>query len=403
MASLRIRAEQWALEQIFKKLLDSDRLEVVYDRTIAKLASPSDKIKVIPPTLFRALQILARPDVALGQTYVDDHWLVQPERLYDFLHIIRSQNNSRLRNWFLISNHSHALRDVLKQMIFPIRATRAVAEHYNTNVDFMSLVLGDSLSYTCAFFEPGDPSLEVAQRRKLDTIADRIAIDGADTVLELGSGWGSSAFPLAETYGCEVTGISISSTQVQFCNQRKIMSSCGDLLQFVEIDYADYNPQIEFDRVISIGMLEHVGKYQYKVFFDKIAQFIHVDGIALIHSMVAAEESSTDGWIDRYIFPGGYIPAISEVTSAIEESKCELVQLFTHEKVHYFQTLDHWKNNLFNHREECEKALRIQGMNALDTKTTIRIWEYFISSSQIAFSPEFGTYRVAHFIVRRAK
>jgi cyclopropane-fatty-acyl-phospholipid synthase len=403
MTTLRSKLEQWALKQIFKTLLDSKGLEIVYDRTNTDLHSASDKIRLIPPTLYRTLQILLRPDVALGQTYVDNHWRVQPDKLYDFLHLIRSQDESCLQNWFLISHQFHLFRDLFKQKFFPILSTRAVAEHYNTNVDFISLVLGHSLSYTCAFFEPSDSSLEIAQQRKLTTIAERIVVKDAKTVLDLGSGWGYAAFPLAENYGCEVTGITISEAQIQFCNNKKLASVAQDRIQFINIDYADYNPQFKFDRVISIGMLEHVGKYQYKFFFDKIAEFIHADGAALVHSMVTEEESSTDGWIDKYIFPGGYIPTISEVVSGIEQSQCELVQLFTYEKHNYFQTLELWKRNLFRHRDQCMEVFRKQSLKETDIETVIRIWEYFLSSSQIAFSPEFGACRIAHFLVRRAR
>jgi cyclopropane-fatty-acyl-phospholipid synthase len=148
-------------------------------------------------------------------------------------------------------------------------------------------------------------------------------------------------------------------------------------------------------------MLEHVGKYHYTRFFDKIAEFLTDVGFALIHSMVEEEELSPDAWIDRYIFPGGYIPTVSEVVEGIERSDCQLVTVFTHEKGNYFKTLECWKSNLFGNRQQCEKVMTDSGVALDDLRTVIRIWEYFLSASQIAFSPRYGRCRVVHFVVRR--
>jgi len=266
----------------------------------------------------------------------------------------------------------------------------------------MSLILGPSLSYTCAFFKNHD-SLEEGQKRKLDTIARRISISRGTTVLDLGSGWGYAAFPLAEIYGCEVTGITISETQVQFCNARRLLSPARRRLNFINVDYAEYKPEDKFDRIVCAGMLEHVGKYQYSFFFNKVAEFLHSDGVALIHSMVTEQTVSSDAWVDKNIFPGGYIPTISEVLAGIENSNCQLVSLFTHAKRHYMRTLELWKMNLFKNRVDCERVLERQGLQDKDVKAIIRIWEYFLSASQIAFSERYGHCRIAHFIVRRRR
>jgi len=125
------------------------------------------------------------------------------------------------------------------------------------------------------------------------------------------------------------------------------------------------------------------------------------DGVALIHSMVEEQETSPDAWVDRHIFPGGYIPTISEVITGIERSRCQLIGLFTHEKSNYFKTLECWKRNLLSNRAACEEVLLNSGLGSKDATTIIRIWQYFLSASQIAFSPKYGRCRVAHFVVRR--
>jgi cyclopropane-fatty-acyl-phospholipid synthase len=389
------------LHWIFRGLLKSKDSEIARDGEDMEREQNGKTIALNLPNLLRTIQILLKPDVMLGQSYVHGHWTVQPEKLYDFLYLIRFQEASKLQNWFLFSSHFHILQDSFKQRFFPIRSTRAVVEHYNTNASFMSLILGPSLSYTCAFFEKDGFSLEEAQERKLETIAERISLSEIDTVLDLGSGWGYAAFPLAEKYTCNVTGITISEAQVEFCNTRKLASPARERLQFLKFDYARYEPPSKFDKVISMGMLEHVGKYRYKFFFDKVAEFVRDDGVALIHSMVEERMVSPDAWIDKNIFPGGYIPTISEVISGIEQSNCELVKIFTHEKTYYFKTLEFWKRNLFANRIQCEDTLRERGLKDADITTIIRIWEYFLSSSQIAFSNKYGRCRIAHFVVRR--
>src|SRR5262249_15167551 len=156
------------------------------------------------------LRILLKPDVMIGQTYVDDRWSVEPAKLFDFLQFLRSQEDSKLQSWFLISNRFHIFRDAVKQRFFPIRSTRAVVEHYNTDPEFMSLILGPSLSYTCAFFDEPQMNLDEAQLHKLDLISKRLQLSDTHRVLDLGVGWGYASFPFAETVGCSVTGITLS-------------------------------------------------------------------------------------------------------------------------------------------------------------------------------------------------
>ena len=365
------------------------------------LTSSDGRIAVKPPSLYWTLRILLKPDLLLGQTYVDGRWSVEPSRLYEFLHLIRSQEHSRLQQWFLFANRFHVLRDALKQRVFPIRSTRAVVEHYDTDPVFMSLILGESMSYTCAFFDQDHSTLNEAQDHKLELVSKRIGLAAGQSVLDLGTGWGYAPFPLAECLGCRVTGITLSQAQVDFCEARRANSPAKDRLAFVRADYADFMPSRVFDRVISIGMLEHVGKFQYSVFFDKLAELLHDDGVALVHSMVEGEEISPDAWIDQNIFPGGYIPTMSEVVAGIEASRCDIVQIYTHAKPNYFRTLKLWMTNLQANRGRSQKRLEDIGLSASDATKALRIWEFFLSASQIAFSPEHGRCKVAQFVVRK--
>jgi cyclopropane-fatty-acyl-phospholipid synthase len=387
------------VHRIFERLMDAEDIRIARHPTDLVGHRDSVPICVQLPNLYWTIRILLRPDLMLGQCYVDGRWQVPPERLFDFLRLILSQRSSLLQKWYLLSTRFHLLRDTLQQRLLPIRSTRAVVEHYNTDATFMRFVLGPSLSYTCAFFDDESASLDEAQASKLRKIVARAMIRSGHRVLDLGTGWGYAPFPLAEEYGCEVTGITISSAQVEFCNQRKQASSRAGQLNFVCADYLHYEPAVQFDRVISVGMLEHVGKFQYKDFFNRVAHFLLKGGVALVHSMIQERETSPDAWIDRNIFPGGYIPTVSEVVAGIQKSNCELIQVFTQPKWYYFRTLELWKRNLFERRLQCEGRLAHIGLLPADVKKVMRLWEYFLSSSQIAFS-EFGHLRTAHFLVR---
>src|SRR5215204_7006467 len=139
-----------------------------------------------------------------------------------------------------------------------------------------------------------------------------------------------------------------------------------------------------YNKIISVGMLEHVGKYQYGAFFDKIASLLSGNGIALTHSMVEQSETSTDAWIDKNVFPGGYIPTISEVVGGIEHSRCKLVAQFTHDKLNYFRTLEAWKANLFAELVDVLVLIKY-GLNASSINSIIRIWEYFYHPAKSPF------------------
>jgi cyclopropane-fatty-acyl-phospholipid synthase len=353
------------------------------------------------PNLYRTVQILAKPDLMLGQAYVDGHWDVPAERLYEFLLLLRSQEAARLLKWFTFWNRFHPLRDSLKQRRLSVKATRAVGEHYNTDSEFMSCILGRSLSYTCAFFDGVSRPLEEAQERKVAIIADRIALSGRDTVLDLGCGWGYPAIPLSESYGCAVTGLTVSNVQLEVCRARAFKSPAVERLYFYKQDFCTFNPEISFTRVVSTGMLEHVGKYRYKELFDKISDMLQDGGVALVHGMIDERETTTDAWIERNIFPGGYIPQASEVLAAIEDSRCELVTLFTHPK-NYFQTLGCWIDNLLENRTHAGELLERRGLSGVEIEAVLRLWQYFLASSRIAFSERYGTSRVAQFLVRKS-
>ena len=393
-------AQKEALDLVFRELVASENLVLDQEGGGGRSGHPAAKIHLRLPNLYWTIRILLKPDLMVGQTYVDDRWYVPPAELYDFLHLIRSKDGSSLQRWFLLSNSLHPIRDLFKQRFFPIRSTRAVAEHYDTDPEFVSLVLGRSLSYTCAFFREDTTSLDVAQRNKLNLIAHRISLAEGMTVLDIGSGWGYATFPLAEDYGCTVTGITISKAQVQFCVARQMTSAAANRLSFINVDYAHFNPPQRFDRAIAVGMLEHVGKYQYTRFFDKVSDLITDQGAALIHCIVSEEESSPDAWIDRHIFPGGYIPTISEVVRGIENSRCQLVQIFTESQSSYFKTLQSWKENLINNWDRATYIFRRKGLKNREIEAILKIWAYFLAASQISFSPEFGKCRTAQFLVR---
>ncbi len=202
-------------------------------------------------------------------------------RLYALLELLTTQPRSPLNGWFQLFN-ANPIRDGIVYKLFPLKVKRNIAEHYNTSPDFMKLILGDKLEYTCAFFDAQHQSLSDAQEHKIDLVIERLGILSEHSVLDLGCGWGQLAESVAAKSDARVTGINLSPRQVAYAREH----SSSSRVQFVLTDYEGYQPSHPFDRVYSIGMLEHVGRGLLDSYFKKITDVMTADGLALVHCIV---------------------------------------------------------------------------------------------------------------------
>ncbi len=257
------------------------------------------------------------------------------------------------------------------------RARRNVAHHYDLNGRLYSLFLDRDRQYSCAYFATGHETLEEAQAAKKQHIAAKLCLDRPGLhVLDIGCGWGGMALTLARDHGAIVTGITLSAEQLDEARARAAAEGLSDRVTFELLDYRALSPDRRFDRVVSVGMFEHVGVGHYGAFFDAVNRALHADGVALLHAIGRTHgPGQTSRWITKYIFPGGYCPALSEVLPAVERSgliatDIEILRL------HYAETLRHWRRRFAANRDT---------IAAIYDDRFCRMFELYLVLSELAF------------------
>ena len=318
-----------------------------------------------------ALAIAANPELALGEAFMDGRFRIEGGDIYNFLQLTTSQLAMRPRARKL--NLLQRLRRGAEQANDRLHARENVHHHYDLTVDFYRLFLDEDLQYSCAFFETPDTTLDQAQVAKKRRLIDKLALSSGQTALDIGCGWGGLGLSMAER-GARVTGVTLSTEQHRTANERAAARGLSDRADFRLQDYRDLNQT--FDRIISVGMFEHVGAPNYQEYFDTVARLLDDDGVAVIHSIGRkGPPSRTQPWIRKYIFPGGYIPALSEVLPAIERAGLWVTDMEVL-RLHYAETLKAWRERFLARRDE---AL------AMYDERFCRMWEFYLAVSEVAF------------------
>jgi cyclopropane-fatty-acyl-phospholipid synthase len=258
------------------------------------------------------------------------------------------------------------------------RAQRNVAHHYDLNGRLYSLFLDRDRQYSCAYFPRGDETLEAAQLAKKRHIAAKLCLDRPGLeVLDIGCGWGGMALTLAREFGARVTGITLSQEQLTEARARAAAEGLADRVTFELLDYRAM--QRRFDRIVSVGMFEHVGVGYYGDFFNTVARCLKPDGVALLHAIGRSDgPGSTNPWIAKYIFPGGYCPALSEVIPPIERSRLMVTDIEIL-RLHYAETLRHWRRRFAANRD---------AITAIYDERFCRMFECYLAGSEVAFRRE---------------
>lgn len=254
------------------------------------------------------------------------------------------------------------------------RAERNVAHHYDISNELYRVFLDEDLQYSCAYYETGAETLEEAQDAKKELIAAKLCLRPGLSVLDIGCGWGGLALHLARTRGVNVRGITLSQAQLPVARVRAQAQNLAAQAEFVLEDYRE--TEGAFDRIVSVGMFEHVGRGHYDEFFRQIASLLAEDGVALLHTIGRADGAgATSPWIDRYIFPGGYIPALSEIMPAVERAGLYVTDIEVW-RLHYAYTLRAW-------RERFEA--RLDDVRAMFDERFCRMWRFYLAASEAAF------------------
>ena len=320
-------------------------------------------------------RLLLNPSLALGELFMDGRLVIVRGAIYDLLQIATRNlaSQSRTQSQKLWSRFCKVLRP-LHQHNSQRRAKRNVAHHYDLDARLYDLLLDSDKQYSCAYFEHADQTLEDAQRAKKRHIAAKLLIEPGDRVLDIGSGWGGLALYLAENCEADVTGVTLSDEQLKIATQRAFEKDLVNTANFKLQDYRTVEGQ--FDRIVSVGMFEHVGVGYYDTFFTKVANLLADDGVMLLHFIGGyGGPGVTNPWMAKYIFPGGYAPALSEVLPAIERAGLIVTDVEIL-RLHYAETLKAWRERFMSQRDKAKEIY---------DERFCRMWEFYLAGCEAGF------------------
>ena len=315
------------------------------------------------------------PELAAGEAYMTGELTIEEGTLYDFLALtMRSFYVHTDPRWGRLSRAYRRLLRRIHQFNPPGRSRKNVNHHYDIDPRIYDLFLDESAQYSCAYF-PDTLDLASAQVAKMRHIAGKLNLDTPDlSVLDIGSGWGSLGVYLAKNTSARVKGVTLSDNQLAGSRRRAKQQGCSDRIDFELVDYRLVKGR--YDRVVSVGMFEHVGANHFGTFFDRVAGLLTDDGVALLHTIGRSDEPGVNNpFIDKYIFPGGYIPALSEIMTAVEKTDLMVTDVEVL-RLHYAETLRAWRAGFMAQRE---RAVEIAG------EEFVRMWEFYLVGSECAF------------------
>ena len=320
-------------------------------------------------------KIIMSPEMATGEAYMYETLTIENDDLHGFLTLAVSNISKHGRPWFHrpLELYRHVSR-YLNQFNPAARSKENVAHHYDLSGELYDLFLDEDRQYSCAYFTDPDMSLEDAQVAKKQHIAAKLKLEPGMRVLDIGCGWGGMGLMLARDFGAEVVGVTLSKEQHALANKRAADAGLSDKVKFELMDYR--NVTGSFDRIVSVGMFEHVGVPHYKEYFRTVRKLLKDDGVALIHTIGRCDEPGvTNPWILKYIFPGGYVPALSEATKAIEVSDFHTCDIEVW-RMHYAYTLRHWHDRFMANIDKARE---------LYDDRFCRMWRYYLIACEVSF------------------
>ena len=366
------------LVSFLNKLIKEDGF-ILIDANSKKyiIGNPKKEVPITLKLLDKKLhyKLLIYPDLYFGEAYTDGTLEIENGSLTDFLEItMKNIGRNEINIFGKILKKIRGTYRYLTNFNIAKKSKDNVAHHYDISDDLYDLFLDPKRQYSCAYFKSENESLETAQNNKIDHLIKKLNLKPNQKVLDIGSGWGSLAIEIAKKTKCEVTGITLSENQYKYSLNKVKENNLENQVQFKLADYR--NLREKFDRIISVGMFEHVGRKFYKTFFRQVNNLLNYDGLALIHTI-----GSIDGprdpqpWITKYIFPGGYTPSMSELASPIEKSGL-IVSDIEVLRMHYSHTLRHWKERCISNKSKI--------LEMFDEKF-FRMWEFYLTSCELAF------------------
>ena len=362
------------LNNLFKKggfeLIDANSKKHV-------IGNPKEEKPLIIKLFDKSLhyKLLFYPDFYFGEAYTEGTLTIENGTLTEFLNMALQNIGRKETNFFseILNNIGGSYR-YLTNFNFIKKSKINAAHHYDISDELYDLFLDSKRQYSCAYFKNENESLETAQNNKIEHIIKKLNLKPNQKVLDIGSGWGSLAIEIAKKTQCQVLGITLSKNQFAYSNKKTKEMNMGNQVEFRLCDYREVEEK--FDRVVSVGMMEHIGRKFYKIFFNKVHEILNDDGIALLHTIGSVNPPrQPQPWITSFIFPGGYTPSLSQLTTPVERSGLILTDLEIL-RMHYSHTLRHWKERFLKNKD---KALKM-----FDEKF-YRMWLFYLVSCEQAF------------------
>ena len=363
------------LKYILKKLVTTKSLIIRFENKDYLIENNTEPLIILINNHKFLKKIFYAPSLVLAEGYMEKYYELPNSSFYEFSELIMDNYNLYLEKiskslffrFFLIINP-------LFQLNFTNKSKYNAASHYDLSDELYDLFLDDTRQYSCAYFEDPNDSLKQAQINKMNRLSDKLLLNSKDNVLDIGCGWGSLSLHMSDKYKCKIKGISLSQEQIKYCNYQKQKHNDTDLLEYSLKDYRNENTK--YTKIVSVGMFEHVGKPFFNAYFKKIYELLEDDGIAVIHTIGNIRTPKiTAAFIRKYIFPGGYIPTLSEIMPAIEKSGLIISDIEVL-RLHYAKTLSHWYKNF---KKAEDKVLKIYD------KKFIRMWEAYLNLSEHSF------------------
>jgi cyclopropane-fatty-acyl-phospholipid synthase len=363
------------LDRLLDRLITHGQLTIIgakgERRTFGKAGTgPAATVRLNDPSFVR--RVMMRPTLVIGEGYMDGSYAIEEGTLRDFLEIVVVSSDRREPSGFVGNVLSKSLGMVRRND--GERASRNVRHHYDIDHRLYEMFLDEDMQYSCAYWRDGVTSLEQAQRDKKEHIAKKLLLEPGMKVLDIGSGWGGLALTLARDYSITVTGVTLSTDQFETSQKRAREAGLADRVTFKLQDYRDETEA--YDRIVSVGMFEHVGRRNFAEFFDHLNRLLKPDGVALLHTIGRmATPSGINAWMLKYIFPGAYLPSLSQLTPLVEERDMWLTDLELL-RVHYSKTLAAWHERFQERRAE---------VAAMHDERFCRMWEFYLVLNEVAF------------------
>lgn len=365
------------LDRFLTKMMVVDRLSVTYPDHVTREYGPDTgaRAHLVLSDDATVRSIILSPDLGLGEGYMDGRITPKDCTLDEVMEIIiRNRFKGSIPPWMLMMNRTRFHLRRFIQHNAPQVSRKNVAHHYDLSDDLYALFLDEDMQYSCAYFREDNMTLEQAQAAKKAHIAAKLRIEPGMRVLDIGCGWGGMAMTLAKDYDCDVTGITLSENQLGTAMKRAEAAGLSDRTHFRLEDYR--HTKGTYDRIVSVGMLEHVGIPNFGTYFGRVADLLAPDGVALIHTIGrSAPPMAHSSWINKYIFPGGYVPSLSELAPALERSGLWQTDIEIW-RLHYAKTIRHWRDR-FN--------ANLDKIRASYDERFVRMFDYYLTVCILAF------------------